>query len=167
LKLTLGVPFYGRHSHTGEPTAYEDIVQQHHPLRPEANDVPVDLDKWGGEATLGFNGVKWIEAKTAFALRQGFGGIMIWEVGQDCRRFPVRHGNRTHVRTCPGEDSSLLLAVTRAATRMRWPQAPRVRAREPSPSAALLAGTEEEGAAPKDASTAEEHGPPARGREEL
>ena len=43
------------------------------------------------------------------------GGIMIWEVGQDCRTLPVTRGDTVHVKTCPkGEDSSLLSAITKA-----------------------------------------------------
>jgi GH18 family chitinase len=34
-------------------------------------------------------------------LQAGLGGIMIWEVGQDCRVHPVTHGQDTHVSTCP------------------------------------------------------------------
>jgi hypothetical protein len=26
---------------------------------------------------------------------------MIWEVGQDCRIYPVTHGGQTHKTTCP------------------------------------------------------------------
>ncbi len=38
------------------------------------------------------------------------GGVMIWEVGQDCRVAPVTHGATTHPATCPGgEDASLLV----------------------------------------------------------
>merc|ERR1712107_688261 len=110
-KLTLGVPFYGRHSRTGDWKAYEDLVQQHHPLGPEVNEVPVDA----GQATQNFNGVKWIEEKTSYAISRGLGGVMIWEVGQDCRLVPVAHSDQTHVRTCPEDNSSLLLAITRAA----------------------------------------------------
>ncbi|CAE7573304.1 Cht2, partial [Symbiodinium microadriaticum] len=31
-QLTLGVPFYGRHSQSGDWSTYEDLVQQYHPL---------------------------------------------------------------------------------------------------------------------------------------
>ncbi|CAK0800476.1 unnamed protein product [Prorocentrum cordatum] len=134
LKLTLGVPFYGRHSLTGDWVTYEDLVQQHHPLGPDVNHVPVDPEKFGGEATQNFNGVKWIEEKTAFALRHGLGGVMIWEVGQDCRLVPVTHGAKTHVRTCPEDNASLLLAITRAAVAAG-------RAREQSSDVALPGST--------------------------
>jgi len=46
-------------------------------------------------------------------MESGMGGVMIWEVGQDCRSEPVAHwdGSR-HVVTCPGgTNSSLLRAI--------------------------------------------------------
>ena len=39
-KLTLGLPFYGRHSLTGDWTTYEDLVQKYHPLAPGLERVP-------------------------------------------------------------------------------------------------------------------------------
>eukprot|EP00439_Symbiodinium_sp_Y106_P081259 s72_g20.t1 len=39
LQLTMGVPFYGRHSRTGEWTTYEDLVQKHWPLDPKVDSV--------------------------------------------------------------------------------------------------------------------------------
>mmetsp|Transcript_55663 Transcript_55663/g.121621 ORF Transcript_55663/g.121621 Transcript_55663/m.121621 type:complete len:394 (-) Transcript_55663:377-1558(-) len=117
-KLTMGLPFYGRHSRTGDWTTYEDLVQRHHPLAPATDVVPAPEAKGGkgGSFTIGFNGVATIEEKTGYALTKQLGGVMIWEVGQDCRLVPVTHGKDTHVRTCPSDESSLLLAITRAAT---------------------------------------------------
>jgi len=112
-KLTLGLPFYGRHSQTGDWTTYEDLVQRHDPLAPKVDSVPAPAPD---RATIGFNGVKTIEEKTRYALDRDIGGVMIWEVGQDCRLVPVVHGETTHVRTCPSDNSSLLLAISRAAT---------------------------------------------------
>jgi GH18 family chitinase len=103
-QLTMGLPFYGRTPN--EWVTYEDIVQKNHPLDPETDEV-------GGK--LGFNGVNTIVTKTRHAIQQKLGGVMIWEVGQDCRLFPVKHGTTEHVSTCPnGEDSSLLVAISRA-----------------------------------------------------
>jgi len=115
-KLTMGVPFYGRHSGSGDWTTYEDLVQRHDPLSPSKDSVRAPKDQGGSKYTIGFNGVTMIERKTRYALEQGTGGVMIWEVGQDCRLVPVTHGKKTHVRTCPKDESSLLLAITRAIT---------------------------------------------------
>merc|ERR1712110_1391329 len=100
-----GLPFYGRHSMTGDWTTYEDLVQRHHPLPPSSDSVPAPRDGRSADGTIGFNGVQTIEAKTRYALQKGIGGVMIWEVGQDCRLQPVTHGEDTHRRTCPIDDS--------------------------------------------------------------
>jgi len=110
-KLTMGVPFYGRHSKTGDWTTYEDLVQRHDPLDQRIDSVPAPSGQAG---SIGFNGVVMIEKKTRHALESGIGGVMIWEVGQDCRLVPVTHGDKTHVRTCPSDDASLLRAITRS-----------------------------------------------------
>jgi len=133
-KLTMGVPFYGRHSKTGDWTTYEDLVQKHNPLDAKKDSVPA-----GSGATIGFNGVDMIEKKTQYALQQSIGGVMIWEVGQDCRLVPVKHGSTTHVRTCPSDNSSLLLAITRAAEK-----AGRVRLRSEDWQASAQADNREE-----------------------
>ena len=116
-KLTLGVPFYGRHSATGDWTTYEDLVQQHDPLDPSVDMVPADEKRrrQGNNAPIvAFNGIDTIRAKTRIAIDEGIGGVMIWEVGQDCRLAPVTRGGQTHVQTCPaGPDSSLLVAIDR------------------------------------------------------
>lgn len=120
-KLTLGVPFYGRHSATGDWTTYEDIVQQHHPLDPSVDMVSTDKKrrKRGRAAPhIAFNGIDTIQAKTRIAIDEGIGGLMIWEVGQDCRLAPVTRGGQTHVQTCPaGGNSSLLVAMARELKR--------------------------------------------------
>jgi chitinase len=121
-KLTLGVPFYGRDSATGDWTTYEDLVQQHHPLDRSVDTVTPPADKKGrgrgrnrnGVPHIAFNGIDTIQAKTRLAVEEGIGGVMIWEVGQDCRVAPVTRGGQTHAVTCPeGEDSSLLVAIDR------------------------------------------------------
>ena len=114
-QVTAGLPFYGRFSTTGDWRSYEDIVQAHWPLDPSLDAVPSPDDR-GNPSTIGFNGVATIEARTAHAIELGLGGVMIWEVGQDCRLEPVAHGDTTHVRTCPGVDdsASLLVAIARA-----------------------------------------------------
>ena len=64
---------------------------------------------------IGFNGRSTISWKVKHAITEKVGGIMIWEVGQDCRVVPVTRGDTVHVKTCPkGEDSSLLTAIKKA-----------------------------------------------------
>ena len=63
-KLTLGLPFYGRDSRSGEWTTYEDLVQRFHPLKPRVDRVPASGQ---GDAYIGFNGVDTIYNKTRLA----------------------------------------------------------------------------------------------------
>ena len=62
---------------------------------------------------LAFNGVSTIRTKTQRVMESGLGGVMIWEVGQDCRLEAVSHLDGSHhVVTCPaGANSSLLYAI--------------------------------------------------------
>ncbi len=72
-KLILGIPFYGRaisFPHKSYP--YNEIVQEYFPL-PETDELP----------DLYFNGKDTVRRKTCYARDQGFGGVMIWELGQD------------------------------------------------------------------------------------
>jgi chitinase len=62
----------------GEWKSYEDIV----PLQPSPN---IDVVSMGGRRTLSYNSIETIKQKTKFAIDSGAGGVMIWEVGQDCR----------------------------------------------------------------------------------
>eukprot|EP00300_Choanocystis_sp_HF-7_P036998 c52977_g1_i1.p1 GENE.c52977_g1_i1~~c52977_g1_i1.p1 ORF type:complete len:365 (-),score=51.93 c52977_g1_i1:185-1279(-) len=105
--LTVGLPFYGRHSQTGDWTTYEDLLQADKELDPAADSV--NANRGGG--TIGFNGVNTIRTKTKFAIENDLGGVMIWEVGQDCRLAPVSHGGTTHVMTCHHPEQSLLVAI--------------------------------------------------------
>lgn len=107
-KLTLGLPFYGRHSRTGDWTTYEDLVQKYK----LTDDMDSVQDSTG---IIYFNGIKSIKKKTRFAIEQGIGGVMIWEVGQDCRLQAVERSGRSHQVTCPnGSGSSLLVALKEA-----------------------------------------------------
>mmetsp|Transcript_84719 Transcript_84719/g.226479 ORF Transcript_84719/g.226479 Transcript_84719/m.226479 type:complete len:271 (+) Transcript_84719:188-1000(+) len=100
-KVTLGVPFYARSMRTGEWKSYEDLVQQE-ALKPDQDEA----GEWY------FNGPGTIAWKTEQAVARGLAGVMIWEVGQDCRMVEVRHGADTHVVTCPGGPlDSLLTAI--------------------------------------------------------
>ena len=72
-KLFLGVPFYGREiAKSNNESTYADIIQQYHP--------DPSQDQAHG---IYFNGIDTIQKKTCYALANGFGGIMIWELGQD------------------------------------------------------------------------------------
>ena len=104
--VTLGLPFYGRHTATGDWKSYEDLVQRHHAS------LAVDSD----ETPDGyfFNSPALITRKTRLAAELGLGGVMIWEVGQDCRVKQVTHGETTHGVTCPDGESSALLTAVRA-----------------------------------------------------
>ena len=67
----LGLPFYGRNAQDATAT-YAEIIRKHRP-KPGA-------DEAGG---FHFNGSTTIQRKTAFAIQQGYAGVMIWELGQD------------------------------------------------------------------------------------
>ena len=72
-QLLLGVPFYGRL--TSEPyTAYtyQELISLHHP--------PASVDEVDG---IYFNNTATIGFKTCLVREEGYGGIMIWELGQD------------------------------------------------------------------------------------
>ncbi|CAM9383266.1 unnamed protein product, partial [Ectocarpus fasciculatus] len=106
--LTLGLPFYGRHSATGDWTTYEDIVQKAHPL---PKDVDHALKDHRG--FVGFNGAATITKKLKHAIEEHLGGVMIWEAGQDCRQNSVNRYGTEHGVTCPeGKESSLLFAMS-------------------------------------------------------
>ena len=91
---------------SGDWITYEDIVQQHS-LTGKEDEVTKDGVK------VGLNGKNTISWKVKLAVTEKIGGVMIWEVGQDCRVNPVKRGETVHVATCPkGEDSSLLAAIT-------------------------------------------------------
>ena len=100
-RLTLGLPFYGRHVRSGDWKSYEEIVG----AWPE-----LEADEEGGYY---LNGPSLIERKAKLARELGMGGVMIWEVGQDCRTEAVSRLGKTHVVTCPRANSSLLAAVRR------------------------------------------------------
>ncbi len=70
-KLMLGLPFYGK-SENGTGYAYHDIFDAYHP--------GPNTDFIGG---IGFNGINTIKDKTAYAVNNGYRGIMIWEISQD------------------------------------------------------------------------------------
>ncbi len=72
-KLFLGVPFYGRKiASPFTAFTYQEIVTQYHPS--------ADLEQVDN---IFFNGITTIQYKTCFVRDNNFGGIMIWELGQD------------------------------------------------------------------------------------
>ena len=87
---------------------------QQHSLTGKEDEVTKDGIK------VGLNGKNTISWKVKLAMTEKIGGVMIWEVGQDCRVHPVTRGDTVHVSTCPrAEDSSLLAAITEAAKKLR------------------------------------------------
>ncbi len=108
-KLTLGLPFYGRHSASGDWVTWEDL-QQRHALGESDDSAPGE-----GGGVLHFNGRATIREKVRRAIVAGYGGVMIWEAGQDCRQEAVTRDGRTHGVTCTaGASSSLLVAMSEA-----------------------------------------------------
>jgi len=114
-KLCLGVPFYGRKASVeGDWVTYEDLVQEHKLSGKE--DVVTNTKDGVG---VGFNGKQTLGWKVKLAVKENLGGVMIWEVGQDCRVNPVQRGDMVHVTTCPeGENSSLLAHITKVKEKM-------------------------------------------------
>ena len=104
-QIAVGLPFYGRSVRTGDWKSYEDLVLA------APDDLAPGTDQLGDQF---FNGIDMIRRKVRHAVESGIGGVMIWEVGQDCRVQAVTHGATVHVQTCPkGQDSSLLVAISR------------------------------------------------------
>ncbi len=70
-KLTLGITFYGR-DNSSNAIKYEEIVLLCSPLPSEnyCNDYF-------------FNGIDLVNQKTQYVLDNGYGGVMVWNLGQD------------------------------------------------------------------------------------
>lgn len=70
-----------------------------------------------------FNNVNTIERKTKDAIAARLGGVMVWEVGQDCASYkdgPCNPHNTAHeVAPARFESRSLLAAVGRAVRKQR------------------------------------------------
>lgn len=111
-KVTLGVPFYGRSVSTGEWKSYEDLLKAFD--FPDGPSQSREKDETQGYF---YNSRATIARKVQLAVSLGLQGVMIWEVGQDCREAPVvRRGKVLHVQTCPSEGpaASLLSAIGEA-----------------------------------------------------
>ena len=70
-KLSLGIPFYGRDDNTNA-IKYEDVVSACNPL-PSENTCNGYF----------FNGIDLVKEKSQFVLNNSYGGVMIWNLGQD------------------------------------------------------------------------------------
>lgn len=71
-KLSVGVPFYGRHKN-GKAMKYRDIV-------PYLSLGDLDTNMWEGFSSNSVNDMK---EKVQFIKEKGYRGIMIWELDQD------------------------------------------------------------------------------------
>jgi len=71
-KLLTGVPFYGRDEGWSTALTYAQIVDLYDPT-PDQN--------WA--EGFFFNGIDLVKRKADYAFSNGFGGMMIWELGQD------------------------------------------------------------------------------------
>jgi len=111
-KVTLGLPFYGRSTATGDWKSYEDLLKIE-----DFPDGPATSREKDETRGYYYNGPATIARKTELAASLGLQGVMIWEIGQDCREAPVvRRGRVAHVQTCPegGPATSLLAAISAA-----------------------------------------------------
>ncbi len=108
-QLTVGIPFYGRNSQSGDWTTYEDILLKYDDYLGEEVDIVPSFDS--DTAFIGFNNKLTISKKVSTTLQLSLGGIMIWEVGQDCRLAEVSRGGQKHKKTCPRDSDSLLVSI--------------------------------------------------------
>jgi len=74
-KWTLGIPFYGRNTKTGEPKAFYELI-------PDLSDNRTDTVN-----EVYYNSQETIVSKIIMARIAKIGGIMIWELGQDIRPY--------------------------------------------------------------------------------
>ncbi|CBZ25257.1 chitinase [Leishmania mexicana MHOM/GT/2001/U1103] len=88
-KLTLGIPFYGRHREDRrlQPEAYDRLwlfiqewASKNHPTWVEGGAELRALSEYGGYSFTGYDDVK---RKMRLARAANLSGIMIWELGQD------------------------------------------------------------------------------------
>lgn len=84
-KLVLGVPFYGLGpSSYGDAQLYSDLQSYYASLHNGAFFGPeVDELVYSNGRKYKFNGINTLTSKTDFVVNNNFGGMMIWELGQD------------------------------------------------------------------------------------
>jgi len=113
-KLLLGVPFYARHTHTGEARPYYEVASK--VSSPGEDEVE----------SYSFNNAETLGQKADLAISQGFGGVMIWEVGQDLApesALSLLGGLQSHLATredgspLPPQKSRLMRMKDRRAKR--------------------------------------------------
>ncbi len=76
-KVLMGVPFYGVNTQ-GKSVTYGHIVNDSHPQ----TDTDEAFDSTSN-STMYFNGIDTIRRKSDYVRANGYGGIMIWQIGQD------------------------------------------------------------------------------------
>ncbi|WP_231597475.1 glycosyl hydrolase family 18 protein [Bacillus sp. SA1-12] len=76
-KLVLGVPFYGQPEKVKNNQVSYDTIINHDPANAERDRVNLN------GITYHYNGETTMIKKTKLALANGFGGMMIWELGHD------------------------------------------------------------------------------------
>ncbi|WP_375006519.1 glycosyl hydrolase family 18 protein [Alteribacillus sp. JSM 102045] len=76
-KLVLGVPFYGQPENSSDQQVPYNAIINHDPANAERDRVNMN------GTIYHYNGEKTIINKTKLALENGFGGMMLWELGHD------------------------------------------------------------------------------------
>lgn len=112
-KLALGIPFYARHMQTGEWKTYTELLRSHGDTLSARTD---EVEQWY------FNGVTTVERKTKDAIAAHLGGVMVWELGQDCLSYhdgPCSAHNSDASAGHTANTRSLLTAITRTVTKHR------------------------------------------------
>jgi hypothetical protein len=77
-RLTLGLPFFGLNTKTGDHRSYAELLEDEPSLSRRPQDDMTSQSFY-------FNGPDTLVRKVALAAEKNIGGVMIWEVGQDHR----------------------------------------------------------------------------------